>query len=69
MSYWTVDGNEVSGPFSAEELVWKRRGNLETLVCTGQAPSRDRRAWRVAWLFPELDRLRQNLPPSFHAYV
>lgn len=64
MSYWTSNGALREGPFTAEELVWKRRGDLETLVCRGKSPAADRRAWRVAWLYPELDKLRQILPYS-----
>ena len=53
MMFWVLDGGQRIGPFSPEELVWKRAGDLNVLACRGRAPAVDRRAWKLARFFPD----------------
>ncbi|MFC1680100.1 hypothetical protein ACFL2T_07835 [Elusimicrobiota bacterium] len=69
MNYWVWEDEGPRGPHCAGEIVWRRRGDLEVLVCTGAAPSLERRDWRPAWLFPEIRSWRSCLPARSSSLV
>ena len=62
MSYWILEGRQRSGPFTAQELVWNRKGNLMVLVSYGAVPAENRREWKPGWLYRELEHMRAMLP-------
>jgi len=63
--FWLLDGNTPAGPFTAAEAVWRLQGDLRALACPGERPSRDRYAWKLASLYPELAQLKTLLPQVF----